>query len=325
MVSPILSALRVTVARALSALGREHAALDRLEDILVGAPNHRGALFHKGSIALQLGDVQTAQHTLRKLIADAPNFPRALGTLARASFPGPPYRQVLAAIHATLAPKTYLEIGVEFGLTLSLAKGSEVAVGVDPAPRLRRKLHPNTRVFAETSDDFFANHTLDEIFGGKPVEFAFIDGMHRFENVLRDFCEVERWSTPHSTVVLHDCLPVAPVSAHRERETQFWVGDTWKALECLLDRRPDLSIKVLPCYPSGLVLIRNLDPKSTVLREVLPALERQYLAAPYPYEPGSWPRHYPILENSLAALATELATKARSPDGSSSSVLPAPQ
>ena len=89
------------------------------------------------------------------------------------------------------------------------------------------------------------------------------------------------------------------MSASRERVTEFWVGDTWKALECLLQYRPDLSIRVVPCYPSGLVLIRDLDAGSTVLNEQFAEIERKYMKADYPVAPGGWPEHYPVIENSI--------------------------
>jgi hypothetical protein len=195
---------------------------------------------------------------------------------------------------------------VEFGLTLCLAERSEVVVGVDPEPRLRRKLKANTRVYAEGSDEFFAKHPREEVFGERLVDFAFIDGMHKFEYVLRDFHNAERWCSPRSTVVLHDCLPVAPISAERERRTQFWVGDTWKALECLLAIRPDLRIHVVPTYPSGLVLIQNLNPESAITDDELASAAKPYADAPYPYAPGEWPERYSVIENSTEALKAVL-------------------
>lgn len=301
------SALRVLEARALSVMGRDEAALARLDQLLADAPSHPGALFQKGKIAQRTGDSEAAERALRQLAALSPNYPRALGTLARLLFPGPTYREVLAFLHQRLQPRTYLEIGVEFGLTLRLSERSERAVGVDPNPRPRHRLPPHTRVFAERSDDFFSAHSRQDIFGEHWVDLAFIDGMHRFEYVLRDFCNVEAWCAPSATVILHDCLPVAPISAERERQTQFWVGDTWKALECLLECRPDLRILLIPCYPSGLVLIQNVNPESRVLSEQLPSLEERYMSAPYPYAPGVRPEHYTIIDNSFAALEAALS------------------
>ncbi|HTV21265.1 MAG TPA: class I SAM-dependent methyltransferase, partial [Polyangiaceae bacterium] len=241
---------------------------------------------------------------LRALVGRHPDFPGALQSLAALMFPGPPYRDVLKRVHDLLRPRTYLEIGVEHGTTLALAVHSQQVVGVDPVARPpTRPLPASARLFHTTSDDFFARHAREQVFGDAPVELAFIDGMHWFEYALRDFCNVERWCAPSSTIILHDCLPVAGIAASRERRTTFWVGDTWKALECLLHERPDLAISIVPCHPSGLVVVQNLDPTSTVLSSRLDALTARYQPLAYPYEPGVLPGHYPIVPNTEAHVA----------------------
>jgi hypothetical protein len=101
-----------------------------------------------------------------------------------------------------------------------------------------------------------------------------------------------------------------PVAAERERRTSFWVGDTWKALECLLRERPDLTISIVPCYPSGLVVIRGLNPRSDLSSERLEALYSEYRAVSYPYEPGALPRHYPLVANTEPQLSELLAALA---------------
>lgn len=246
---------------------------------------------------------------LRALVGRHPDFPGALQSLATLMFPGPPYRDVLRRIHQVLRPRTYLEIGVEHGTTLALAVHSQQVVGVDPVPRpATRPLPPATRLYHTTSDDFFGQHRREQIFGDDVVELAFIDGMHWFEYALRDFCNVERWCSPTSTVVLHDCLPVAGIAASRQRQTTFWVGDAWKALECLLHERPDLEISIVPCHPSGLVVVRHLDPASSTLSARLDALSARYLPLAYPYEPGVLPGHYPIVANTEANVARVLGS-----------------
>lgn len=73
--------------------------------------------------------------------------------------------------------------------------------------------NPKARLFEETNDDFFAAHDLKRLFG-RPVDFAFLDGMHEFPFLLRDFINTERNCRAGSIIVLHDCLPG---DAHMER------------------------------------------------------------------------------------------------------------
>ncbi len=47
----------------------------------------------------------------------------------------------------------------------------------------------------------------------------------------------------------------------------MWTGDVWRTALLLKRRRPDLRITVLDAAPTGLVLITNLDPHSTLLAD----------------------------------------------------------
>jgi predicted O-methyltransferase YrrM len=216
---------------------------------------------------------------------------------------------VLQLLHQRLCPETYLEIGVEHGATLQLARNSDVVVGVDPVERpIAHRLPAGARLFHQTSDAFFAEHTRQAVLGDRRVDLAFIDGMHWFEFVLRDFENVERWCHPHSLLVLHDCLPVAKVAALRERRSSFWVGDCWKAVDHLRRHRRDLKISIVPCYPSGLVMIENVDPRRTSTSTVEPsAFESDLAQEPYPDVTGQWPPHLPMIENSERGLSQWLA------------------
>lgn len=295
---PIVRGLRLCEARALFVLGESEAAFEILDGLLASEPRDSLAAFHKAQLLAQSGNEREARATLRDLIGASPNFPGALALLAQLTFPGPPYREVLRRLHERLRPRTYLEIGVEHGATLQLAVHSQLVCGVDPVPRrIPHRLPAGTRLFHITSDAFFASEVPGELFGNEPLDLAFIDGMHFFEYTLRDFANVERWCHAGSTVVLHDCLPVAGVAASRERQTSFWVGDCWKALECLLRERHDLRISVVPCHPSGLVVIQRLEPGSRWSAERLATLQQQYLPLPCPDSSKGWPSHYPLVSN----------------------------
>jgi hypothetical protein len=191
---------------------------------------------------------------------------------------------VLRRLHEVVKPRSYLEIGVETGATLSLASAAQRVIGIDPdRSKLRSDLVPaNARVFHETSDAFFARHTKGQLLGDQRLDLAFIDGMHWFEYALRDFINVEAWSEPNGCVVLHDCLPLLPVTASRERLTRFWVGDVWKVVCILRELRPELTIKIIATAPSGLCVVRGLDPESKVLAHALDAVVERYRDMPYP-------------------------------------------
>ncbi len=217
-------------------------------------------LFQVALVERELEQLELARQRLERLLAICPEFPGAAGMLASLVFPGPGYRDVLAWLHGQLRPRGYLEIGVESGQTLHLASGATRAIGVDPElGPLRRDWVPTAgQVFALTSDDFFARHQRAELFGEVPLDLVFIDGLHCYDAALRDLGHVESWAHAGTVVLLHDVLPPFSQAAQRQRETRFWVGDTWKSLVALTRARTDLSITLIPTAPSGLASVRGL-------------------------------------------------------------------
>ncbi|MBR0655981.1 class I SAM-dependent methyltransferase [Plastoroseomonas arctica] len=202
---------------------------------------------------------------------------------------GDPYRTVLARLHAALKPKTYFEIGTLGGATLGLAKCSSVAVdprfGIKDTGVILNK--PTCLLFQQTSDDFFAANKLTDLFGAN-VDFAFLDGMHKCEFLLRDFINTERQSHKNTMIVLHDCIPTEiPMTgrdgidgkAEAPHRRGWWTGDVWRTLWALMQFRPDLSITALDAKPTGLILITNLHPTSTRLSNQYPEIEKAMLEA----------------------------------------------
>lgn len=180
------------------------------------------------------------------------------------------YYQLLGDIHMHLKPRVYLEVGVATGKSLALVQRDTIALGVDPvSAELERLLYhsPVNRpsLYKQTSDDFFATQELQNEMKSMCFDLAFIDGLHHFDQVLRDFINIEKFAGPESVVLIHDCLPVDPQVATREQTTAFWTGDVWRIIPCLKAIRPDLEIITLPLAPAGLAVVRRLDASSKVL------------------------------------------------------------
>lgn len=195
------------------------------------------------------------------------------------------YYDVLNVLHHLLAPQAYLEIGVWKGASLALS--SSRTIGVDPEPMLEQDVagtKPWLKLYRMTSDAFFHECRRDEVLEGADLELVFIDGMHHFENVLRDVANAERWSSPHGLIAVHDVLPGAVDWALREPVNLSWTGDVWRIVPCLRRYRPDLRLTVLDAPGSGLLLIGNLDPASTVLRERYAEIVAEFLGDPRPYD-----------------------------------------
>jgi hypothetical protein len=288
--------------------GDRERALARVELLAAARPSDLNALSVLGEMRARTGDAVGARTAFLELAERYPDYPGAQGALASLFMPGPPYRDVLARIHRTLSPRTYLEIGVETGATLALATTAEVAVGVDPSEQPPEvALPPGARVIREESDRFFQTRGRTTLFGARPVELTFIDGMHEFEFVLRDFANSEAWSSPEGTILLHDCVPIVPASAERQRRTRFWVGDTWKAALAIARHRPDLRIRTVLTPPSGLVVIRRLDPQSTLLRDRYDAIVSELRDSAYPFAPGEWPPELGCVSNDAEGLREALA------------------
>ncbi len=190
--------------------------------------------------------------------------------------PGPAYYQVLRWIHRILEPANYLEIGVHKGISLEQVVGATPAIGIDPVPSIEHDLRSTITIYELTSDDFFAQHDPTDLLAG-PVELAFIDGLHLFEQVLRDFVNLERHCAADGVIILHDCLPLDEATAARERTTDFYCGDVWKATLALRRRRPDLDMIVIPTAPTGLCLVRGLNNGNRRLEEELPEIEAEYV------------------------------------------------
>ncbi|MDB5902690.1 MAG: hypothetical protein JWM26_1568, partial [Betaproteobacteria bacterium] len=244
-------------------------------------PERSNYRFHAAAALFALDDPKAAQARCAEALERDPRDLPTLSLLARVMLPGPSYTELLSMLHRTLSPRTYLEIGVEHGVSLKLAQPSTRVVGIDPSPQLRHVPGANTTVHAMTSDDYFSTRDVRADFGGLPIDIAFIDGAHLFEQALRDFINVERHAGPQSAVLLHDTYPLTRLTAERERRSAFWSGDVWRLVLVLKKYRSDLTFRNVAASPTGLGIVRGLDPDSRVLENNFDAIVDELLAVDY--------------------------------------------
>jgi hypothetical protein len=191
--------------------------------------------------------------------------------------PGVDYLEILRRLHLFLKPKTYVEIGIDTGKSFELASLSTFSLGIDPQPKLKYEISPNSKILAITSDDFFQNYNLLTELQGQRVDFAFIDGLHLFEQTLKDFVNLEKYSKQNTVICFHDTFPLDEITARRERKTGFWSGDVWKVVLILKKYRPDLKIFTVATQPTGLTIVTNLDSHSKILSEHYDDIIREYM------------------------------------------------
>lgn len=261
---------------------RHDEALEHFERACALDQGRSDYYYHAGVAHRRLGNNDAALKCCQAALALATDPPFAYYELmARSSLPGPFYFDLLRQIHEFLRPRTYLEIGVENGESIALALPETRVIGIDPAPNVQFRLSANTTIHALTSDEYFATHDVHAEFSGLPIDLAFIDGMHKFEFALRDFVNIEKRCAHGSTILIHDCYPLDRDTAERGRCRRFWSGDIWRLVLALRKYRPDLQFHTVATAPTGLGVVRSLDPTSRVLEHRIDAIVREFLGLDY--------------------------------------------
>lgn len=194
--------------------------------------------------------------------------------VATMRFPGPNYYEVLGWLHQDLRPESYFEIGVFRGDTLTLAMPPTIALGIDPSPEVEDRWRTETHLMRLPSSEFFAKYTLKQFFGKDSFSLAFVDGLHQFEQAIDDIFNLEVYAQPESVIAVHDTIPLDEETAARERRATFYTGDVWKVIPFLKCYRPDLELITVRTGPSGLTLIRRLNPMRKRSKEEIEVLAR---------------------------------------------------
>jgi hypothetical protein len=242
----------------------------------------------EGDYFLALGDAyrisgngKLAESHYRKALTFDGDLPRAHVGLATLRLPGDTYYTWLERFYTSLSAETVIEIGVGNGESIARVRPPTLAIGVDPNPRLAYSLTAETHIFTETSDAFFARGGPDALLAGRPVGVGFIDGLHLYEQALKDFINLERYCGPRSVILFHDTVPLDEATQSRALDTKFFTGDVWKVVTCLRHYRPDLDVFTIAAPWTGLTVVTGLDPASRVLADNYNDAVARFVDAPF--------------------------------------------
>ena len=225
------------------------------------------SFFALGEAHRLLGENESAASNYRRALTLNPDFVRAHIGLATIRMPGDLYYTWLDRFYTLLSPKTVIEIGVHNGASLARVRPPTLAIGIDPRPSVIHTLSAETHLVPETSDAFFARRGPAAFLGESRLGVGFIDGLHLYEQALRDFIHLEEYCGPRSMILLHDTVPLDEATQSRTPTTQFHTGDVWKMPLCLKHYRADLDVFTIATPWTGLTVVTGLDAASRVLAD----------------------------------------------------------
>ena len=119
---------------------------------------------------------------------------------------------------------SYLEIGCDKDQSFSKIKINK-KTGVDPI---------SGGTIRDTSDNFFKNNK-------EKFDIIFIDGLHHYEQVIKDIYNSLKILNDNGHILIHDCLPRTIAHQAVPRYRGSWNGDVWKSI-VELRTKPDLEV-----------------------------------------------------------------------------------
>jgi SAM-dependent methyltransferase len=172
--------------------------------------------------------------------------------------------QVIQMLAKARNARTYLEIGVQYGDTFFWIKARK-KMAVDPRFLFGRKSKLQwirwnpcnlfNEYYCVESDRFFAEN--DSLLRKRGLDVVFVDGMHTYEQSLRDIKNALRFLRDDGIVIVDDCNPPdEPASRPVKPEGNgLWCGDVWKTIVHLRSTEPELCVFVLDrMYGLGVIV-----------------------------------------------------------------------
>ena len=122
---------------------------------------------------------------------------------------------------------SYLEIGCDKNQSFSRIKINK-KIGVDPV---------SGGTIRDTSDNFFINNK-------DKFDIIFIDGLHHYEQVIKDIYSSLDILNDNGHILIHDCLPRTIAHQAIPRYRGSWNGDVWKSI---VELRTKSNLEVFTC------------------------------------------------------------------------------
>ncbi len=191
--------------------------------------------------------------------------------------------EIIQNIINRINARTYLEIGVSRGSNFFPIKAQR-KIGVDTHFNFGirkmikwycKNIYNLWAQFHEMdSDSFFAQNRLVN-----GIDVAFIDGLHTYEQSLKDVVNSLNYLNQGGVIIMHDCNPrsedaacpaiyVDPTSSSNPQSWNIlWNGDVWKTICHIRSTYHDLNVFVLDCdqglgiisrgYPEGMLSLTH--------------------------------------------------------------------
>jgi hypothetical protein len=146
--------------------------------------------------------------------------------------------EVVQALVNLYDDPSYLEIGVYLGETFRAVKAKR-KVAVDPAFKISpkdREIGESVAYHEVSSDIYFGEIASSD----KKFDVIYLDGLHTFEQTLRDLLNSEAYLKPNGVVIIDDVVPNSYLSSLRDFQTfeevrratgsedGSWMGDVFR-------------------------------------------------------------------------------------------------
>jgi hypothetical protein len=172
--------------------------------------------------------------------------------------------------------KTYLEIGAGSGANFfAIRARRKIAVDLNFTFSRRRRIKWTLKNICNVAAEFDESSS-DSYFVRKKstdcLDVVFIDGLHTYEQSLKDVNNSLIHLSDSGIIIMHDCSPPNEVAAYPAVSwkhadelklpgwTREWCGDVWKTVCHLRSHRTDLRVFVLDCdYGLGIVTKGEAD------------------------------------------------------------------